>query len=155
MTTPPDRRAPTGVDHHPRRRKSDTGWRYWAPWAYRHIVPAVAIIIAAVAVGYSANASSTAESNSRAAKKASADNKRAVIAIQAGRKAAIRESCESDEQLADVVRKALLGFGVGQPGNPAPSAVEKAFQPLGGLKPLTKAEQNARCSARVKRGQGP
>lgn len=150
-----DRRASTGTDNHPRRRKGDTGWRYWAPWAYRQIVPAVAIIIAAVAVGYSADASSTAESNAAAAKKASIDNKRAVAAIQAGRKAAINESCISDERIADVVRKALLGFGVGQPGNPAPPAVAKAFEPLGGLKPLTKAEQRARCSSRVKRGQGP
>lgn len=148
-----DRRAPTGHDNHPRRRKSDTGWRYWLPWLYRHVMPAVAIIIAAVAVGYSADASSQAESNAAAARTASRDNKRALVAIQESRRAAIRESCRQDEAIAQSLRLALLGFGVGV-DEPAPDKVVDAFQPLGGLKPLSAKEQKARCDARVRLG-GP
>lgn len=141
-------------DRHPRQRKKDHGWRYWLPWTYKHMVPAIAIIIAAVAVGYSADASSTAEENAKAAKINSASNARALREIQEGRRAAIRESCVQDERIADVVRKALLGFGVGTRDSPAPRRVAEAFQPLGGLKPLTAAEQKRRCDARVARG-GP
>lgn len=141
-------------DRHPRQRNSDRGWRYWVPWVYKHLMPAVAIIVAAVAVGYSADASSTAESNAAAAKRASFDNRKTLIAIQSSRRSAIMESCNQDEAIADVLRKALLGFGVGTPGNPAPPGVVAAFRPLGGLKPLSKKEQRARCLERVKRG-GP
>jgi hypothetical protein len=35
---------------HPRARASDGGWRYWTAWCYRMLVPAVAVVIAAIAV---------------------------------------------------------------------------------------------------------
>lgn len=139
---------------HPRQRKSDHGWRYWLPWLYTHMVPAAAIVVAAFAVGAASDASSKAEHNAKVARDLSARNRQAVVAIQEGRRAAIGESCVQDERIADVVRKALLGFGVGRPGNPAPPRVAEAFRPLGGLKPLSPEEQRARCNARVRRG-GP
>lgn len=153
---PVDRRGagPGLYDHdrHPRQRVSDAGWRYWMLWVYRLLVPAVAIVIAAVAVGAAHDATVRANANAVAARHLAAANRRAVVAIQVGRSAAIRESCQKDEALADVVRKALLGFGVGQPGNPAPPGVVEAFKPLGGLRPLTDSEQAKRCNARVRDG---
>jgi hypothetical protein len=38
-----------GPDH-PRRRSQDKGWRYWVPWTYRHLVPALAVAVAAWAL---------------------------------------------------------------------------------------------------------
>jgi hypothetical protein len=142
-------------ENHPRQRARDTGWRYWGGWLYRHLVPAVAIIVAAFAVNSATNATHRANHNAAVAKDLAARNRRAVIAIQEGRRAAVRESCVQDERIADVVRKALLGFGVGRPGHPAPRGVARAFQPLGGLRPLTRDEKQQRCDARVRRGAGP
>jgi hypothetical protein len=141
-------------DRHPRQRASDAGWRYWIGWLYKHTVPALAIGVAAFAVHSSSGATSKAEHNAKVARELSAANRRALVAIQEGRRAAIGESCRQDERLADVVRKALLGFGVGRPGNPAPRAVAEAFRPLGGLKPLTAKERGERCADRIRRG-GP
>jgi hypothetical protein len=143
------------ADRHPRQRMSDHGWRYWSVWAYRMILPAVAVIIAAFAVTAAHDATVKANHNAQVAKAIAAQNRRALIAIQDGRRAAIRESCNQDETLADVVRRAILGFGVGGGGSPAPPGVTKAFEPLGGLRPLTKAEKQRRCDARVRRGAGP
>jgi hypothetical protein len=142
-------------ERHPGQRTKDKPWRYWPGWIMRHIVPAAAIIVAAFAVHAASGASSKAEQNAKKARELSAANRRTLVVIQQGRRAAIGESCVQDERIADVVRKALLGFGVGQPGHPAPRAVAKAFQPLGGLKPLTAKKQKARCDARVRRGGGP
>lgn len=142
------------AERHPRQRKSDQGWRYWLGWVYLRLVPAGAIIVAAIAANAAHTASTQAEHNAKIARELSASNRRALVVIQESRRAAIGESCKSDEQLADVVRKALLGFGVGRPGNPAPHDVAEAFRPLGGLRPLTPKETRKRCDARLRRG-GP
>lgn len=148
-------------DRHPRQRESDRGWRYWAVWLYRMILPAVAIAVAAWAVIVAQDATDAAKEattkanhNAAVARHLAAGNRQAVIFIQEGRQAAVRESCNQDEATADVLRRALLGFGVGT-RRPAPPGVVKAFKPLGGLKPLTKAQKQARCDARVRRGTGP
>jgi hypothetical protein len=141
-------------ENHPRQRARDTGWRYWGGWLYRHLVPAVAIIVAAFAVNSATNATHRANHNAAVARGLAARNRRAVISIQEGRRAAVREACVQDERLADVVRRALIGFGVGT-RRPAPPGVVKAFQPLGGLRPLTRDEKQQRCDARVRRGAGP
>jgi hypothetical protein len=148
-------------DRHPRQRESDAGCRYWAMWLYRTILPAIAIGVAAWAVIVASNATDAAEKattqanhNAIVARGLAAANHRAVISIQEGRRAAVRESCDQDEAMVDALRKALLGFGVGRT-RPAPPGVVKAFAPLGGLKPLTKAEKTARCDRRVFRGVGP
>lgn len=148
-------------DRHPRQRMSDTGWRYWAMWLYRTILPALAIGVAAWAVLVAQDATDAAHDattranhNAAVARVLAAGNRRAVVFIQEGRRAAIRDSCNQDEATADVLRRALLGFGVGT-RRPAPPGVVKAFEPLGGLKPLTKAQQTARCDTRVRRGAGP
>jgi hypothetical protein len=143
------------ADRHPRQRHSDEGVRYWLGWLYRNTVPALAIIVAAFAVAAAHDATVKASHNAARARDLSARNRRAVVAIQEGRKAAVGESCKQDERIADVVRKALLGFGVGERGHPAPRGVVQAFRPLGGLKPLTAEEQAARCRARIRRGAGP
>jgi hypothetical protein len=139
-------------EHHPRQRRHDHGWRYWGPWLNR-AGTALAIFVAAWAVSLAADANDQAAQNAKAAQELSARNQSAVVAIQAGRRAAIRESCTQDEAIADVLRRALLGFGVGR-DRPAPPGVRQAFRPLGGLRPLTREEQDARCDARVARG-GP
>jgi len=142
-------------DRHPRQRDSDRGWRYWVMWVYRTILPAIAICVAAWAVIAAQDATKRANHNATVAKGLAADNRRAVIFIQQGRRAAIRDSCNQDEALSDAIRKAILGFGVGRPGHPAPPGVAQAFRPLGGLGPLSEDEKTARCDARVRRGAGP
>jgi hypothetical protein len=142
------------ADRHPRQRATDRGWRYWLPWLYRHVGTAAAIIIAAFAVAAAVRATNQANANARDARELSAANRRAVVAIQEGRRAAIRDSCRQDEAIADVLRRTLLGFGVGRPGNPAPPGVREAFRPLGGLRPLPAKAQARRCDARVRHG-GP
>lgn len=141
-------------ERHPRQRKSDGGWRYRLGWFYRHLVPALAIGVAAWAISTAQNATEKANHNAAVARSLAARNRRAVVAIQEGRRAAVREACVQDEATADVVRKALIGFGVGT-RRPAPPGVTKAFRPLGGLRPLSKAQRKARCDARVRRGAGP
>jgi hypothetical protein len=148
-------------DRHPRQRDSDRGWRYWSVWLYRMVLPAAAVgvatwavIVAQDATDAAREATTKANHNAAVARHLAAGNRQAVIFIQEGRKAAIRESCNQDEATADAVRKALIGFGVGT-RRPAPRGVVRAFEPLGGLKPLTKAQKQARCDARVRRGAGP
>lgn len=141
-------------ENHPRQRSADNSWRYWLNWCYVKLAPAVCIIIAAVAVNSATNASDQAAENAAAAKHLATANAQNLAAVQEGRRAAIRESCQQDEAMANAIRLALIGFGVGQPGNPAPRGVVRAFRPLGGLKPLTADEQRERCDARVRRG-GP
>ena len=53
MTLPEDTTPDQHWDeeHHPRQRASDQGTRYWAGWLYRHLVPAIAIAVAALALG--------------------------------------------------------------------------------------------------------
>lgn len=140
-------------ERHPRQRRTDEGWRYKLGWVYRHLVPAIAVAVAAWAVSLAADASSSAEHNAKVARELSARNRDAVRAIQAGRRAAITESCTQDEAIADVLRRALLGFGVGRE-RPAPPGVVEAFRPLGGLRPLSAERQRERCARRLARG-GP
>jgi hypothetical protein len=150
-----------GEESHPGQRARDARWKFWSGWIYRHLVPAIAIGVAAWAVLVAQDATDAAQRateqanvNAAAARRLAAANHRAVISIQEGRRAAVRESCDQDEAMVDALRKALLGFGVGRT-RPAPPGVVKAFAPLGGLKPLTKEQKTARCDRRVFRGVGP
>jgi hypothetical protein len=129
---------------HPYRREEDRSVRAWVRWACAHpwraaydisrsLVPLIAVSLAVwAAIGA----------------------QQALDQQNQSRRVAIRESCRADEAQADVMRHTLQAFGIGTQ-RPAPPDVARAFAPLGGLTPLTPAQQRARCDARVKRGIGP
>lgn len=90
-------------EKNPRARKSDTGWRYWGGWLYRHLVPAIAIVVAAIAVGRT---------------QSDVDRQRE------GRAVAIDVLCGFGNGVAEAGRKALSGELAGQ--NPSRGLPQKA-----------------------------
>ena len=157
-------------DEQPRRRQADQGLRFWMPWAYRHLMPAVAIGVAAWAVATAGNASQEARTTaSDAATTAEIARSAATLSIRlqreqrVGRRQGISESCAVDEALTNAMRMILTNALSQRPRNAAHAQqIERArrlyldiFEPLGGLVPLSEDEQDARCRARARRALTP
>lgn len=155
------------TEPHPKRRRTDrTGWQLLR-WAYNHALPPLSMALAAWAI---AGAEGAQEATRTTAKSAEAT---AVVAQQAAelalasqraqlasRRRSLLESCALAEAQTNLIRT-ILGLRA-----PSRTAAERAradvflallrplFTPLGGLRPLTQAEQDARCQARADRSLG-
>src|SRR4051794_7113484 len=130
MTLPEDTRPGQRFDgdHHPRQRKSDQGLSYWGGWLYRHLVPAVAIAVAALAVAKTQGKVDRAELK--------ADQAKAAAARQSeGRGIALDFLCGGLSGVEAAGKKALRGELPGQRGQ--------------GLPDSAIAEYNATISRRV------
>jgi hypothetical protein len=153
------------AEGHPGERNGDSGNRFrqarhfiWMHKLYRDFWLLAITIALFLAVQANKETSTTAKSAAQQAAVTAKQNKNLIGQIQDGRAVAVRESCATDQILADIDRRILLDALSRAQARGDRSTVRQArdfystvLSPLGGLRILSPAQQQNQCNQRVKR----